>query len=265
MRKMFFSVTKIYTNFKNQMKSKMKKIIVSTLSILILTVLVVISCNREGSTEEILNPKIENLLNSKTLARHSSFINSFGDIKKDKILYQEIIIENVSYDYFNVPLYKNGEEIAYLEIAKIKNTQFLPNNDEYLINLVDKSKYDRINKIGKIEMYDVNYDNYKHSTIIAKNDKIVDWNSKGLSKNLRNKYSKIINPKKRLNLAARHLCDYNGNGNISFSECYSCIDNAIETNATSSTICWAAQFWGPRASWCGVSVAVSCSIISSIY
>ena len=48
-------------------------------------------------------------------------------------------------------------------------------------------------------MYDVNYDNYKHSTIIAKNDKIVDWNSKGLSKNLRNKYSKIINPKKRLN------------------------------------------------------------------
>lgn len=48
MRKMFFSVTKIYTNFKNQMESKMKKIIVSTLSILILTVLVVISCNREG-------------------------------------------------------------------------------------------------------------------------------------------------------------------------------------------------------------------------
>jgi len=45
---MFFSVTKIYTNFKNQMESKMKKIIVSTLSILILTVLVVISCNREG-------------------------------------------------------------------------------------------------------------------------------------------------------------------------------------------------------------------------
>ena len=64
MRKMFFSVTKIYTNFKNQMESKMKKIIVSTLSILILTVLVVISCNREGSTEEILNPKNENILNS---------------------------------------------------------------------------------------------------------------------------------------------------------------------------------------------------------
>ena len=62
---MFFSVTKIYTNFKNQMESKMKKIIVSTLSILILTVLVVISCNREGSTEEILNPKIENLLKNK--------------------------------------------------------------------------------------------------------------------------------------------------------------------------------------------------------
>ena len=156
----------------------MKKVIISTLSVLLLSVLVIVSCNRESSADEIVNPKIEKLLNSNTFARHSSFINSFGSIQKDKILYKEIIIENKSYDYFNVPLYNNtGEEIAYLEIAQIHNTQFLPNKDEYVINLVDKSKYDRLNKVGKIEMYDINYDNYKHTSIIAKNDKIIDWNN----------------------------------------------------------------------------------------
>lgn len=39
----------------------------------------------------------------------------------------------------NIPIYDdNGQEVAYIEAVKIVNTQFLPNNDEYVMNLIDK-------------------------------------------------------------------------------------------------------------------------------
>lgn len=258
----------------------MKKFSITICAILALILVSVNSCNRDevrevsaGSKTESINSsmmardasKITGLLNSETFLRHSEFFQSFGNINEDSIFHKNIDVYEYNTDYFNIPLYDNeNNEIAYVEVVKIENNQFLPNEDEYVMNLIDKSNYNRDEKIGFIEMYDVNYDYYKHATILAENDSIVSWNATGLSEDLKIKYASIQNPMKQTNLKKRHLCDYNGNNNISWGECYSCMDNAISTNPTSTTICWYAQFFGPRVSWCGLSVSIACAYISSV-
>lgn len=236
----------------------MKKTILSLLIILALAV----SCHENDDLSNQALPekkaaksslglrnadKVSELLRSVTFLRHESFFNSFGSINSENIYYESISIDEFTTDYYNIPIYdNNGTEVAYIEAVRIENTQFLPNNDEYVMNLVDKRGYNTTTKVGNIEMYDVNYGHYKHAVAYAENDHVITWTANGLSADLLAEYADIQNPAKQENLRRRHLCDSNGNGNISFGECFSCIDNAIMTNPTSSTICWVAQFWGPR-------------------
>lgn len=69
-------------------------------------------------------------------------------------------------------------------------------------------------------MYDVNYDYYRHAHAYTENDRVITWEANGLSAELLAQYADIQNPVKQENLQKRHLCDADGNGNISFGECF---------------------------------------------
>lgn len=64
-------------------------------------------------------------------------------------------------------------------------------------------------------------------------------------------------------VVAIHPCDSNKNGDISFSECWNCINNAIKANTASMLICYFSNGWDPKITSCGVSVAAACVYISA--
>lgn len=207
-----------------------------------------------------------NFLNSETFSRHESYFNQLGDMNLDEIQYQQIIIDNISYDLFIVPILKNGFLMGKLEVLDLKDTPFLPNNDKYALNYADLSKYDLTSDTGKIDLYDLNFDNYLHTKIEVLNGFYVSYNGAGLSQGLKEKYASIANPNKTENLRVRNVsCDGNGNGDVTFSECYKCFSVAIQMNSTSTAICEAYHaaglpWWGS----CMSSTAAACVIISSI-
>ena len=109
-------------------------------------------------------------------------------------------------------------------------------------------------------MVDLNFDNYMHSSIVVEKNKIKSWKSEGLSEKLSNKYKKFRNPNIKNIFAKRHLCDANKNGDVSFSECYKCVADAIDADGFSSWVC---DF--PVAGWlsCWGSTTAACVYISA--
>lgn len=207
----------------------------------------------------------ERFLNSDTFTRHKDFISKRGEMNLDEIQYQEITIEGISYNFYVVSIIKNNSLVGKLEVLDLKDTKFLPNSDTYALNYADLSDYDMKSLTGSINLYDLNYDNFLHTRMKTEKGIYTLAEGNGLSQELLDKYSYLVNPKKSNNLARRHLCDSNGNGNISFGECYGCITRAIHQNATSWAICHEYQAMGmPWWGSCGASTAISCAIISSI-
>lgn len=67
------------------------------------------------------------------------------------------------------------------------------------------------------------------------------------------------------------LCDNNNNGNVSFSECYKCFNNACSNDSDCFVLCYLigdAAVWviSPvKIPWCQASIAASCIYISIAY
>ncbi len=211
------------------------------------------------------DPAFTDFLDSKTYEHHKDYINSLGDMDLNTILYKKFEIDGENYDFFVVTFLKDGKLQGKLEILNLKGTSFLPNNDTYALNYADLSSYDMDQKTGTIKLYDLNYENFMHTKMDIDKGYYINVEGDGLSDQLREKYAYLANPAKSANLTSRHLCDSNGNGNISFGECYSCIVRAIKQNSTSTAICHSYEAMGlPWWGSCGASVVVSCTIISSI-
>jgi hypothetical protein len=109
-------------------------------------------------------------------------------------------------------------------------------------------------------MVDLNFDSFIHSSITVEKNQIKSWKCDGLSEKLSKKYSTCRNPNKSIALAKKHLCDGNGNGDVSFSECYKCVTAAIDADGFSSWVC---DF--PVAGWlsCWGSTTATCVYISA--
>lgn len=221
-------------------------------------IFVIFACRDNSPNEEIINNQdyITSFKKSNAYKRHSGFINLNGIANFEKSTKSIINYKGFNIEYIQVPIFKNGNQIAKLEIVKMPNSKYLPNNDEYALNYIDTSELNVSTQQGIVKMYDLNYDNFQHTEIKVNKNKI-DVNSIGISKELSEKYAKFRNPNKSKNLTSRHLCDGNGNGDISFGECYKCFQDAIDANGTSQAIC---DWTGPA---CKLSTTAACIYISA--
>jgi hypothetical protein len=93
-----------------------------------------------------------------------------------------------------------------------------------------------------------------------------------LPEELRKKFASIrLKPKSNTSLSENYItlgtkavpCDYNHNGNLSFLECYSCLDSATDVQGTFG------KWWCdvPVAGWasCWSSISAACVVLSSVY
>lgn len=254
------------------------KLIIASLT-LVTSVMVFIACSKQHDTLEVKNdnPVIQRFLDSKTFRNHQGFIESLGSISYGAI--KELPITISAYEkasMFIMPVEKNGRRIGYVEIVDLKKEGFLPNGDSYGLNYVDMNAFDIGSKSGKVQMMDLNYDNYVHTTVQIRENKITSWESTGLSAAIALKYKHLnkggetarttvesIGNEKKINRAAIYtLCDTNHNNNISFGECYNCVRDAIEADGFSNWIC---DF--PGIGWfsCWYSTTATCMVISARY
>ena len=220
-----------------------------------------------------LSKEIKQLLSSSTIHRNQDYLSSFGTITYNETITKKIIlIEGDTALLFITPIYKKGIVVAAIESVKIPNNR-LPHDDDYAINLVDYQKYDFRTKTGSIEMIDINYDLFHHSKLNVVNNLVQNWDSKGLSKKLEEKYDspnlKQSSKQVQNSMQLLHstgsiytICDGNGDQNISFSECYKCVSDAIAADGFSTFICDI-----PILGWasCFVSKSATCIVLSSAY
>ena len=238
---------------------------------------IVISCNEDdiitdqNSTDKFVStnnklsarqgiPSINAFISSDTYLRHKNFIEANGQMDLDNMQYKKINVNEQNYDLFIIPITNENQIIAKLEVLDLKGTNYLPNNDKFALNYADLSNYDLNTDNGTIKLYDLNFDNFLHSQISVSNGIFTSYNSTGLSQDLKDKYSSVANKNPPQNVS----CDGNGNGDVSFSECYKCISVAIQMNSLSISICEifhvsGLPWWGS----CEMSTAAACVVISA--
>ncbi len=176
-------------------------------------------------------------LESKTFLSHKDDIAKYGTISYGEIKSAVISIENEKITVLSIPVKDGNKTIGTLEVVDLKNTSYLPNGDTYALNYINLTKFNSKTLTGQIQMVDLNFDNFIHSSITVEKNKIKSWKCAGLSEKLSKKYNKYSNPNKKNALAERHLCDGNSNGDVSFSECYKCVAAAIDADGFSSWVC----------------------------
>jgi len=213
------------------------------------------------------------LMSSSTILRNQVYLNTYGIINYNESISKKLVISSGDTAILVVtPISKNGIIVAAIESIKLPKNK-LPHNDDYAINLVDLRKYNLKTQSGQIEMIDLNYDLYIHSIILVDANHIKSWDSKGLSLELEAKYnspefkltSRQINSTNQTlkeNGGIYSLCDRNGDQNISYSECYKCVSDAIAADGFSTFICDI-----PILGWasCFVSKSATCIVLSSAY
>lgn len=241
----------------------------------IFTLVVILGCTKMeiALPQNDLSFEAKKLMLSSTVHRNQEYISSFGIINfsESKVITLMISSDDTA-TLIITPIIKNGVVLATIESIKIPNNR-LPHNDDYAINLVDYRKYDFKTKTGNIEMVDINYDLFNHSSVYVVNNLIKKWDSKGLSKNLEEKYDnpnlkqsskQVENSSQLLGSTGGiySLCDSNIDQNISFSECYKCATDAISADGFSTFVCDI-----PILGWasCWVSKSATCVYLSSAY
>jgi hypothetical protein len=261
-------ITPTHTNFLPQRELRTNKF--KFFKIVLFFIFLSGSCIKDGNKElNLASQKINELLNSKTLKNHLFFIKNYGEIDYPLIKYQNFKFnskENI--DVFSIPLIKEGKTIGRIEAVDLGKEGFLPNNDRYAMNFLYFDNFDFKNFTGKIAMFDLNYDNFNHTKISFIKSQLKSILSTGLNEALSIKYNYLDKgPERKINQTSKirsvySVCDEDKNKNISYSECYRCIGNAIAQNEFSTILC---DVPSPASSICWSSRVISCLYVSAKY
>lgn len=150
----------------------------------------------------------------------------------------------------------SGTVIGSLEAISYKDNNEVLNFNILLRNF---EKMDLVNGTGNIYMTDLN-EGYTYANATIENKSLVNVET-----------YKSLTGKNSISLTAkRKPADLNGNGDVTFAECYMYMNQAIQSNPTTYTLCyfvgdaigWVITEWGPL---CQYSVAASCVVISAWY
>lgn len=241
----------------------MKNLLIFCLAILLVFSAFFIACSDEMKDDDaIQDPVIVKFLESKTFFRAKTTIESYGTISYKDIKSGIIKEGKFKISVLGIPIIENGEKIGIVEVVDLETDKYLPNGDSYALNYVNFKNFDLETLTGTVEMADLNYDNSIHSIFIVENNIITSFKHYQMPIALKEKYASIKKPNKLKSSKSEVLCDGDGDGDVSFFECYGCIEDAIDDSAEASFFCGI-----PVAGWasCWASVSIACVYISANY
>lgn len=232
----------------------MKKI---TFVLIVFLFIAINGCDKNYEKADPQDLLIQSFLSSEEFEKNEILFNSYGQIARDKISIESLPVGEELVKYLMIPILKNDKIVAYVQVLEVK-TKNLPNRDTYAMNLIDLINFNNDAITGNIRMFDLNYDGFMHSNIAVVNKEVLSWKSFSMPQEIALKYEDL-----RVDLSKGYVpCDSNGNGNLGFFECYSCFNDAIDSNEMSEFICDI-----PIGGWiaCFASVSIACAYLSMAY
>ncbi len=151
----------------------------------------------------------------------------------------------------------NGKKkvVGQLQAIKVREDYSgLPRNGRYLMLFKDLRQFNADNSSGTIRVYDLNYDEYLSGEAVVNNWTVNNYTPFPVPDQVSAKYN--------LTGRAAHPCDANGNGNVTFGECFSCMMGACMRDTECRTLCLIANLFQWR---CTMAMRLSCRIIAIIY
>lgn len=189
-----------------------------------------------------------------SLFDNRGFHSDFGTINIQKSFVSEIQIENSIFPVLNVIFEKNNIITGSIVAIKITTSEkVIKTGHLYAIVLCDTRELDLESQTGIYRVYDANYDFYEACEIVTVNNRIANFTAFKMPDEIVNKYHF------NYGISKAHPCDSSGDGDISFGECYSCLKDAISSDAVAEFLCDALDV----GFLCSGSVAAACVIISS--
>lgn len=270
-----------------------KKTVLYLIALSFIVALLVTNCKKNNLRNEE-SFSLENLLKTSQLKEddlismvvHSSEF-SLNPLVTGKIV--DLTKSSVSYNegdkgkpVVTIVLLNENEVVGSVEAIPIKDENFkLPNDAKYFMLYRDFTEFDSSLLSGNINFYDMNYDNHHIGEIIYDKKIATKVKIQGLTAEIKFKYNKIIHSNSlylksksstKMAIASSEyngLCDGNGNGNLSFAECFSCFNQSCATMPECFTLCFGI---GDTFSWvvlgmpyCQAAITASCVYLSSIY
>lgn len=225
------------------------------------------------------NAQLNNFLSSPEYSRISNeSVFGFGtiDFKNSNV----ISGENDSESLINIVYTKQGVFQGVVQAIPLpsKFSNVLPGDEHYLMVLYDYREYDTTTRTGKIKLVDLNYDNFTPLEMVVNNGTVVNLDIQNMPDVISSKYSYLLKKKDLGNpiyksvseksIATTHHCDANGNGNVTFGECFSCLSAACAGNQQCAILCAivnAGGVWTVGVPACTTSMAASCVWIAIQY
>lgn len=203
-----------------------------------------------------------------------AFVNAGNiDLNLSSIDYVD---NNVAKPVLNLVYKANGNVVAFLQVIPIPKhiENVLPNNEHYAMLKVDYQSYNTITKTGEIKLVDLNYDNFLAGELKIDNSAIKEIKGNDMPFKLVAKYSSLKkksdlgNPKYLVKSLKNHFCDANGNGNVGYGECMSCMTSACNGASTCAAFCAIINVAGIGTSiggQCTLSMLAACTYIAIVY
>lgn len=200
------------------------------------------------------------------------------DVEKSNVTY---IDDNLAKPVINIVLSSNNTVKGVLKAIPVPERfdNVLPGNERYVMTLIDYRSYNAENLTGNIQVVDANYDNHVPLDILVESSIITSVSVNDLPEGILQKYSGLLkkrdlgnpiydNPENQIE--GRHHCDLNGNGNVTWSECFTCMVRACSSNQQCAVLCGITNVVGSYvgsggAGACTVSMAASCVYLSIVY
>ncbi len=211
--------------------------------------------------------------NSPEFERVQKAFSEWGeaDFSHATVRYVEV---NGKHPYATVPVKQEGKITAVLEFVPVpeKLENVLPNNDRYAMQLTDYRKYDPESQNGEIRALDINYDGYLSALFTVEKGEIIRFDTGEMPEEIRKKYPDVQPVKNDFtgDIAPeykRHICDRNGNGNVSYGECMKCFKEMCNGYSYCQLKCQ--LIYGPYALFeyaqCEASLVGACVVIALMY
>ncbi len=161
-----------------------------------------------------------------SLAIISSYVKYANDDKTAPVLYVQVGAGRPG----------SSRLIGEFQVAKVSpNYRAVPNNGRYLILFRDYSAYDVTTSTGVIKYYDLNYDCYLAGVLNVQRGIVLEWNTNSMPEEIMIKYN--FNDYNNSTDKGKHFCDLNKNGDVSFGECFKCMQLACNSNPNCKEIC----------------------------
>ena len=228
------------------------------------------------------DPLIDSFLNSSEYSRiRNGSISGFGDVdfENSSVFLGSLGTTGNTENVVNIVIGSGGVFEGVIQAIRIpaELNNVLPGNEHYIMILYDYREYDTSDKTGDIKLVDLNYDDWVPLEMTVASGVITNLNTYFMPDSIVEKYSYLLKKKDLGNPIyseendyelKTHFCDQNGNGNVTFGECFRCMASACFGNQQCAILCGITNFagqWLIGTQTCSVSIATSCVWISIWY